>query len=355
MSTSHNLRLTALLIVAASGPLIAQSLRPTAPAKASFAQPGISPDGSEIAFVSAGDIWAVSPRGGDARLLVAHAATDERPLYSPDGTRLAFMSNRAGSMDLWLLTLATGQVQRLTFDDGNEALDAWSPDGEWLYYSTSAHDIAGMNDIYRVRARGGTPMPVAADRYASEFMSAPAPDGASIAIVARGMGLSQWWRKGHSHLDESELWVVRFGGAGSPRYEKVMPRGAKQQWPMWGPGAQSLTFVSDRSGEQNLWSKPMQGEARPLTSFSSGRVMWPTMASNGQIAFERDFGIWLYDPASGAAREVPITLRGAAMVDPVEHLSLAANFSDLAVAPDGKKVAFTAHGEVFAASATDGG
>lgn len=347
--------LTAMLVVTTSVSLAAQSLRPTAEAKASFAQPGIAPDGSEIAFVSASDIWVVPARGGDARLLIAHAATEERPLYSPDGTRLAFMSNRAGSMDLWVLTLATGQVQRLTFDDGSEQLDAWSPDGEWLYYSTSAHDIAGMNDIYRVRSRGGTPMPVAADRYASEFMSAPAPNGQSIAIVARGMALSQWWRKGHSHLDESELWMVRIDGAGAPRYERVMPRGAKQQWPMWGAGDQSLYFVSDGSGQQNLWRKPAQGEARALTTFSNGRVLWPTIATSGHIAFERDFGVWLYDPATRAARELPITLRGAAMVDPVEHLALTAAFADLSLAPDGKKVAFTAHGEVFAASATDGG
>ncbi|MBV6521692.1 MAG: Tricorn protease [Gemmatimonadaceae bacterium] len=348
-------RTTALLALIAA-PALAQS-RPTAVPRSPLAQPGISPDGSEIALVSAGDIWAVSSRGGEARLLIAHPASDERPLYSPDGTRIAFMSNRAGSMDIWLLTLASGQLRRLTFDDGTESLDGWSGDGSFLYYSTSAHDIAGMNDVYRVSAKGGTPMPVAADRYASEFMSAPSADGQSIAIVARGMALSQWWRKGHSHLDESEVWLVRPGTSGAPSYEKLLPRGAKQQWPMWNRSgsAPALTFVSDRSGAQNLWTKPLQGDAQQLTRFTSGRVMWPTMANTGQIAFERDFGIWLYDPVARTAHEVPITLRGAATVDQIEHLSLNTNFADLAVAPDGKKLAFTAHGEVFAVSATDGG
>ena len=40
-------------------------------------------------------------------------------------------------------------------------------------YSSAAHDIAGMSDVYRVKSEGGTPMPVAADRYAAEFMAAP--------------------------------------------------------------------------------------------------------------------------------------------------------------------------------------
>src|SRR6476620_5270186 len=183
--------------------------RPTAGAlRLSFAEPGISPNGDEIAFVHAGDIWVVPARGGEARLLVAHPANESRPMYSPDGARLAFMSNRAGSPDIWILTLADGSLRRLTFDDGTEQLDGWSKDGRWIYFTSGAHDISSMTDVYRVSSDGGTPMPVAADRYAAEFMAAPAPNGDGVAIVARGFGLSQWWRKGRSHLDESELWVV---------------------------------------------------------------------------------------------------------------------------------------------------
>ena len=48
----------------------------------SFAEPGISPDGATIAFVSGGDIWEVPAAGGDARLLVSHPATESRPLFS---------------------------------------------------------------------------------------------------------------------------------------------------------------------------------------------------------------------------------------------------------------------------------
>src|SRR4051812_1538606 len=75
-------------------------------AKPSLAEPGISPDGSTIAFASGGDIWEVPARGGDARLLVSHPAADSRPLYSPDGTRLAFTSTRTGNGDVYVLTLS---------------------------------------------------------------------------------------------------------------------------------------------------------------------------------------------------------------------------------------------------------
>jgi len=335
------------------------SPRPTAAPRPVFAEPAIAPNADEIAFVHAGDIWVAPARGGEGRLLVAHPANDSRPVYSPDGTRLAFMSTRAGSPDIWILNLGNASLRRLTFGDGAEQLDGWSRDGRWIYYSTSAHDIAGMSDVYRVRSEGGTPMPVAADRYASEFMAAPSPDGNAVAIVARGFGLSQWWRAGRSHLDESELWVVRGDGSGAPKYEQLTQRGAKQQWPMWGAGSAdggSLYFISDRSGAQNLWVKPPQGDARQLTSFANGRVMWPTMSANGRtIAFEKEFGIWTYDVAGRKAQEVPITVRGVAIGGAAEHLVLTTGFSDLAVSPDGKKLAFVARGEVFAAPAADGG
>src|SRR5436309_3992505 len=140
-----------------------------------LSEPALCPTRPEVAFVSGGDIWVAPSKGGEAHLLVSHPATESRPMYSPDGTRMAFMSNRAGSMDIWLLTFATGDVRQLTFDDGNEQLDGWSHDGKYVYFSSAAHDVGGNTDVYRVRASGGTPMPVSADRYAAEFMSAPSP------------------------------------------------------------------------------------------------------------------------------------------------------------------------------------
>ena len=182
MTTSPPWYLAAgLLLLVPGRPPVAQ--QPAA--LPSFATPGISPDGAEIAFVSAGDIWTVAAAGGEARLLVSHPAVESRPLYSPDGKELAFTSTRAGSADLWVLTLATGALRRLTFEDGAEQLVSWSPDGQWLYYSSSSRDISGMNDLFRVSAQGGTPMQVSADRYTSEYFGAPSPDGKTIAFTAR--------------------------------------------------------------------------------------------------------------------------------------------------------------------------
>ena len=312
-------------------------------------------------MVSGGDIWTVAAAGGEARLLVAHEAAESRPLYSPEGDRLAFVSDRTGGGDIYVLTLKTGALKQLTFDDGLERLDAWSRDGRWLYFSSTSRDIAGMNDLYRVRADGGTPMLVSADRYTGEFFAAPSPDGQRVAFSARGNSSAQWWRKGHSHLDESRALaprpvITRGSPAAAPRFERLTERGAKQMWPMWSADGRSLFYMSDRSGAQNIWTLALGGAAKQVTRFTDGRVLWPTISYDGRtIVFERDFEVWKLDTGNGQASKIPITKRGVPSAAATEHVTLNNQFQDLALSPDGRKVVFVARGEIWAASARDGG
>ena len=339
-------------------PVFGQSTAP----QFSFAEPGISPDGREIAFVSGGDIWTVPASGGDAHLLVAHDANESRPLFSPDGQSLAFDSTRTGGGDIYVMSFATGTLRRLTADDGMEQLEGWSRDGRWVYFSSTSRDIAGMNDIFRVSVAGGTPMAVSADRYVNEFGAAASPDGTRVAFVARGNGSSQWWRRAGSHLDQSEIWVGALGASGSSgslgSYTQLTKRDGRSLWPMWSGDGRNVTYVSDRSGTENLWTRPAtaSGTDRALTKFTDGRVLWPSISTDGKtIAFERNFGIWVADSSTGQSHEVKINRRGVPTTPVPERVRQTNSFEDLALSPDGKKVAFIARGEVFAASTADGG
>jgi Tol biopolymer transport system component/C-terminal processing protease CtpA/Prc len=332
--------------------------------RAYFTEPSLSPDRKEIAFVSGGDIWTVPATGGVASLLVSHAANEARPIYSPDGLQLAFISSRSGNGDIYLLTLTTGDLKRLTFDDGLEQLDGWSRDGRWIYFSSTSYDIGGLNDLYRVSANGGTPMPVSADRYTNEFFCAPSPDGKTLAFSARGIASGQWWRKGRSHIDESEIWLLRSFEGGAGTYERVTQAGgAKELWPMWSADGRTLFYVSDRTDAgnknyaQNIWTAtPGRSEARRISNFTDGRVLWPSISYDGrEVVFEHNFAIWKLDTSSGKASEVSITRRGAASGPAVERQRINDQISELQLSPDGKKVAFVVRGEVFAASASDGG
>ncbi len=313
-------------------------------------EPSFSPDRKEIAFVSGGDIWTVPAEGGSASLMVSHQATESRPMYSPDGSQLAFVSNRTGAGDIYVLDLRSGQLKRITFDDFGDQLDGWSRDGKWLYFSSSSRDI-NYSDVYRVAASGGMPMQVSADRYTAEYFAAPSPDGSAVAFAARGTAWGQWWRHGRSHLDETEIWLKK-----GDVYQAITSRGAKQLWPMWHPSGNRLFYMSDRSGDENIWVQDIGGKAKPLTNFTKGRVLWTSISQDGkEILFERDLRIWKIDADSGKGGPVPVALRGAAYGPLTERVNLSTQVREMALSPDGKKVALISRGEVFASSAKEAG
>jgi tricorn protease len=343
------LRALVFLMLLAGGSVLGQAPLP------SMSDPAISPDGREIAFASGGDIWTVAASGGEAHLLVTHPATESRPLYSPDGTRLAFISTRTGAGSIYVLTLATGELVRLTYSDRPDSLDAWSHDGKWIYFTSAVNDVAGQGDIFRVPVVGGMPLEVSRERYLNEFESAPSPDGQMIALMAKGLSSSQWWRNGHAHIDETEVWLKPVAEGG--KYQMLLKADAKHAWPMWSTDGKTLFYMSDASGAENIWAVPVASpeSAKAMTHFKDGRVLWPSIGDGGKtIVFERNFTIWKMDTATGKAERVPITLRGVPASPGVTHVN-ETNFSTLALSPDGKKIAVVAHGEIFAASAKDGG
>ena len=324
-------------------------------ARPSYAEPSLSADGGSIAFASGGDIWEVPAAGGIAHVLVSGPASEGRPLYSPDGRRLAFTSTRGGSNNIFVLDLASGAVTRLTYAEANEELDSWSADGQWIYFASSAGDVGRQSDVFRVAAGGGTPMEVSREAYLAEYQAAPSPDGQSLVLAARGLSNGQWWRHGSSHIDQNELWMKPIATDGG--YRKLAGDASRHAWPMWEPSGASIVYMSDAGGAENLWRLATAEGAQPtpLTRFTDGRLLYPTIARDGSaILFERDAQIWRADARTGAVAAIRISLRGAPAADGMSHLSFA-NWSRLAASPDGEKIALIGHGELFAASAKDGG
>ncbi len=119
---------------------------------ASEAEP--SPDGKQIAFVLKGELWTV-PTGAnpnnDTKRLTDDPANDNDIVWSPDGKRIAFVSDRGNQPDLYVMEAATRMVTRLTNDLAAESAPQFSPDGKWISFAK-----AGLKaGLYLVSSGGG--------------------------------------------------------------------------------------------------------------------------------------------------------------------------------------------------------
>src|SRR6266404_3143746 len=91
----------------------------------------------------------------------------------------------------------------------------------------------------------------------------------------KGTVAGQWWRKGHSHLDESEVWLVRDLSSATPKYERFaggenVAGGEKVLWPMWAGDGRGIYYVSDRGGAENIWFRAAGGgssQSKQVTHF----------------------------------------------------------------------------------------
>lgn len=123
----------------------------------------LSPDGARLAYVlqesdevsnsTRSAIWLLDAGSGQVRQLTHGQGSDSSPRFSPDSSRLAFLSNRAGSAgQIWLLPLDGGEAQQVATGVHGASDLEWSPDGEWLYFKRTHKTGAGNGDPSLARA-----------------------------------------------------------------------------------------------------------------------------------------------------------------------------------------------------------
>lgn len=123
----------------------------------------ISPDGTTIAFTYKGDIYTVPVAGGRAMQITTNPAYDTAPVWSPDSKRIAFASDRMGSLDVYIVAKDGGEPRRLTTHSGSETPLAFTDAGHILFSAgimPSAEAVVfpsngQFNQVYRVSVEGG--------------------------------------------------------------------------------------------------------------------------------------------------------------------------------------------------------
>src|SRR5262249_33176912 len=114
-----------------------------------------SPDGRTILFELLGDRYTLPIEGGEAKLLMGGMAFDGQPRYSPDGSMIAFLSDREGSDNVWIAKADGSEPKQLSKDPQSRfASPSWTPDGEYGIVSRRQPVVAP--EIWMYHVKGGT-------------------------------------------------------------------------------------------------------------------------------------------------------------------------------------------------------
>lgn len=206
-------------------------------------------------------IYAMNDDGSNVARLTFSGASDFEPRWSPDGTRIAFASDRFGVRDIFIMDADGDNVVRCTASSALNSGPEWSPDGERIaFYSNRG----GFHQIYLMNKDCSNQQRIS-NLTSIDYNPTWSPDGARLAFTVIG-GAGQ------------DIWLMN-AADGSNRVPLTSNAGINYN-PQWSPSGTHIAFTSDRAGGQNVWEMTSLGGSPTQLTFSATSYV-PVYSSDG--------------------------------------------------------------------------
>jgi Tol biopolymer transport system component/C-terminal processing protease CtpA/Prc len=309
----------------------------------------ISPDGSEIAFNYRGDIYLVPSSGGVARAITTHESHDFMPVWSKDGSQIAFASNRFGNYDVFVMPSKGGIAKRLTFHSNNDYPHSFTNSNKILF--TSARTDSHLNTQF---PSGRLPELYSVDlaNNLTQVLTTPAEDAQWNAnetnlVYHDKKGYEDMWRKHHTSSIARDIWLY---DAGSKTHEKLTDFHGEDRTPIWNSNENTIFYLSEESGSFNVYELNVKSKTKTqLTDFKKHPIRFLSSSDANTLCFGYNGEIYTMI-AGGKPRKVGVEIYSDLDFNSVEKMNVNGNVSEVTYSPNGKEIAFIARGEVFVSS-----
>ena len=305
-------------------------------------QPDIS--ANHIVFTYGADIWIASKNGGEVKRLTSTPAVESNPHFSPDGNWIAFSSNRSGS-GVYVVSKDGGMPKRLTWHPSGASVRGWTPDGKHiLYASTRGTAPSSHNKLWTVPVEGGPPTRLSAQWG---FDGSLSPDGKKLALDK----MSRW----------DIEWRAYRGGQNTPliilnledQSEVLLPNDKTTDvQPIW--IGEEIFFLSDRDWNMNVWAYDTSSKAlRQVTKFKSTDVKSINNYKE-ELVIEQDGYLHLVDAQTGKAKQLQFDIKADFPWAAPKWEDVSSRASAVSLSPTGKRALMEARGEIFTVPVENG-
>lgn len=301
-----------------------------------------------LVFTAEGDLWLQQLGDPQARRLTSLPAEELGAAISNDGRQLAFVANYEGASEVYVMPLKGGVAKRVSFENSRVRVQGWTHDGQVLYATDNAFGPANYWVLRSVdpQTLKTQDLPLA-DAIEGVIDSA----GQYVYFTRFGLQATGDNAKVYRGGAKGELWRFKLGSEQEAEPLTAGHDGSVRQPMLW---QERLYFVSDSSGNDNIWSMTLDGkDLRQHTQFDAWQVRGARL-DNGRIVFQQGADIKLFDIASNRLTTEEIHLTSD-FAERREHwVNQPMKFATSThLAPKGDKVVITARSHV-AVAGTDG-
>src|SRR5437867_5343608 len=310
-----------------------------------FRKPTVSRN--QIVFSYAGDLWTVAREGGNATRLTAAPSVETDPLFSPDGSQIAFTGQYDGNTDVYTVSAASGVPRRLTYHPSPVEVVGWTPDGKQIIFGSPRNSYSfGSRCLITVSTAGGFPSQIPLPRAEEGSYS---PDGTRMAYVPN----LQWQRawKRYRGGQTKPIWIASLADSS---IQAKIPRDDSNDFnPMWVGG--TIYFLSDRNGPVTLFSYDFKSQQVRQIVKNDGFDIKSASATADAIVYEQFGSLHLLDLNSGNDRALNIQpVADLAEVRPHFLKIEPRRIRSADISPTGARAVFGVRGEILTVPAEKG-